>query len=77
LYQEKTKKQPFASENFFIFKSRNPLKLPFFTTPVSKPEHFRAERSSNAEWVIRRGVGCAQGEVTCGQGEGPGDAPGD
>ena len=26
---------------FFFFKSRSPLKLQFFTTPVSKREHFK------------------------------------
>jgi len=30
LYQEKTKKQPFAREKFFFFKSRNPFETTVF-----------------------------------------------
>jgi hypothetical protein len=37
LYQEKTKKQPFASENFFLDQTHNPLIPSFYHTRVIKP----------------------------------------
>jgi hypothetical protein len=37
LYQEKTKKQPFASEIFFLDQTHNPLIPSFYHTRVIKP----------------------------------------
>jgi hypothetical protein len=56
----------------FLFSAEQ---SPFETTVFYQPRQ-QARGSTNAEWVIRSGVGCVQGEVTGGQGEGPGDAPG-
>jgi hypothetical protein len=68
----KRKRNPFANGNSLFFQ----ISQPFETTVFYHPRQ-QARGSSNAEWVIRSGVGCAQGEVTYGQDEAPDEAPGD